>query len=85
MKIEPEYDGAVVYVKDASRAVGVCQSLVTAEHRAATTRRLKAEYADAREQHRGRKVKAPAFTLAEARAEPLPLRLGRPTGRRCRA
>jgi 5-methyltetrahydrofolate--homocysteine methyltransferase len=67
VKIDPEYEGAVAYVKDASRAVGVCQSLVTAEHRAETTRRLKAEYADKREQHRGRKAKAPAFTLAEAR------------------
>jgi 5-methyltetrahydrofolate--homocysteine methyltransferase len=68
VKIDPEYDGAVAYVKDASRAVGVCQSLVTPEHRAETTRRLKAEHAEKREQHRGRKVKVPAFTLAEARA-----------------
>jgi len=68
VKIDPEYQGAVAYVKDASRAVGVCQSLVTAEHRAATTLRLKADHAARREQHKGRKVKAPAFTLAEARA-----------------
>jgi 5-methyltetrahydrofolate--homocysteine methyltransferase len=68
VKIDPEYEGAVAYVKDASRAVGVCQSLVTPEHRAATTRRLKAEHAEKRDQHRGRKAKAPAFTLAEARA-----------------
>ena len=32
VKIDPQYAGAVVYVKDASRSVGVCQSLVTAEH-----------------------------------------------------
>ena len=25
VKIDPQYDGPVVYVKDASRAVGVCQ------------------------------------------------------------
>jgi len=68
VKIDPEYDGAVVYVKDASRAVGVCQSLVTPESRAEYTRRLKADHAERREQHRGRKAKAPAFTLAEARA-----------------
>jgi 5-methyltetrahydrofolate--homocysteine methyltransferase len=68
VKIDPEYDGAVAYVKDASRAVGVCQSLVTPEHRAEATRRLKAEHAEKREQHKGRKAKAPAFTLAEARA-----------------
>jgi 5-methyltetrahydrofolate--homocysteine methyltransferase len=68
VKIDPEYDGAVAYVKDASRAVGVCQSLVTPVHRAETTRRLKSEHAEKREQHRGRRAKAPALTLAEARA-----------------
>ena len=69
VKIDPEYDGPVVYVKDASRAVGVCQSLVTPgqreEYDAASSRRITRAQ---REQHRGRKVKAPAFTLAEARA-----------------
>jgi 5-methyltetrahydrofolate--homocysteine methyltransferase len=68
VKIDPEYAGAVAYVKDASRAVGVCQSLATPEQRAEYTLRLKADHAERREQHRGRKVKAPAFTLAEARA-----------------
>jgi 5-methyltetrahydrofolate--homocysteine methyltransferase len=68
VKIDPEYAGAVAYVKDASRAVGVCQGLVTPEQRAAGTQRLKADHAARREQHKGRKVKAPAFTLAEARA-----------------
>jgi len=68
VKIDPEYAGAVVYVKDASRAVGVCQSLVTPEQRVEYTRRLKAEHAEKREQHKGRKAKAPAFTLAAARA-----------------
>ncbi|HVN42371.1 MAG TPA: vitamin B12 dependent-methionine synthase activation domain-containing protein, partial [Steroidobacteraceae bacterium] len=68
VKIDPEYEGAVAYVKDASRAVGVCQSLVTAEGRAAATLRLKADHAERREQHKGRRAKAPALTLAEARA-----------------
>jgi len=68
VRIDPEYDGAVAYVKDASRAVGVCQSLSTPEQREESTRRLKAEHAHKREQHQGRKMKAPAFALAEARA-----------------
>jgi 5-methyltetrahydrofolate--homocysteine methyltransferase len=68
VKIDPEYEGAVAYVKDASRAVGVCQSLVTPEQRTEYTRRLKAEHAEKREQHKGRKARAPAFALAEARA-----------------
>ncbi len=68
VRIDPEYQGPVAYVKDASRAVGVCQSLATPDQREETTRRLKAEHAAKREQHRGRKVKAPAFSLLEARA-----------------
>jgi len=68
VKIDPEYEGPVAYVKDASRAVGVCQSLVTPEHRAEFVAKLKSGHAERREQHKGRKVKAPAFTLAEARA-----------------
>jgi 5-methyltetrahydrofolate--homocysteine methyltransferase len=68
VKIDPEYGQAVAYVKDASRAVGVCQSLVTPEGRLEVTRRLKADHALRREQHRGRKAKAPALTLVEARA-----------------
>ena len=68
VKIDPEYAGPVAYVKDASRAVGVCQSLATPESRAQLTTRLKREHAERREQHRGRKVKAPALTLEQARA-----------------
>jgi 5-methyltetrahydrofolate--homocysteine methyltransferase len=68
VKIDPEYDGPVAYVKDASRAVGVCQSLVTPEQRAEFVAKLKSSHAERREQHKGRKVKAPAFTLAAARA-----------------
>jgi 5-methyltetrahydrofolate--homocysteine methyltransferase len=68
VKIDPEYEGPVAYVKDASRAVGVCQALVTPESRSEYARKLKEDHALRREQHKGRKVKAPAFTLAEARA-----------------
>jgi 5-methyltetrahydrofolate--homocysteine methyltransferase len=68
VKIDPEYEQAVVYVKDASRAVGVCQSLVTPENRAEYTRKLKADHAERREQHRGKRVKAPSLSLAQARA-----------------
>ena len=68
VKIDPEYDGPVAYVKDASRAVGVCQALVTPDSRAEYTRKLKADHATRREQHKGRKAKAPAFSLAAARA-----------------
>ena len=35
VRIDPEYEGPVVYVKDASRAVGVAQKLASAADRPA--------------------------------------------------
>ncbi len=68
VKIDPQYEGAVVYVKDASRSVGVCQSLIGAGTRADFITRAKDDHAQRREQHRGKKVKAPQLTLSQARA-----------------
>ncbi len=69
VKIEPQYDaGPVIYVKDASRAVGVCQSLVTPGTRGDYVARIRAEHARRREQHAGRRARGPKVTLAEARA-----------------
>ncbi len=69
VKIEPQYGaGPVVYVKDASRAVGVCQQLVTPETRAQYVERIRAEHEKRREQHAGRKARGPEVNLAEARA-----------------
>jgi 5-methyltetrahydrofolate--homocysteine methyltransferase len=68
VRIDPQYSGAVVYVKDASRAVGVCQQLVTPATRAAFTERTKAEHALRRSQHGTRRAKTPQLSLLEARA-----------------
>ncbi len=68
VKIDPQYHGAVVYVKDASRAVGVCQQLVTPRSRAAYIAEVKSGHELRREQHRGKSVKSPKLSLAEARA-----------------
>ena len=68
VKIDPQYDGAVVYVKDASRSVGVCQSLVTAARRADYVANVKSEHQRRREQHAGKRARAPKVALAEARA-----------------
>jgi 5-methyltetrahydrofolate--homocysteine methyltransferase len=54
VRIDPQYSGPVIYVKDASRAVGVCQQLVSPEARDAFVARTKAENATRREQHAGR-------------------------------
>jgi 5-methyltetrahydrofolate--homocysteine methyltransferase len=68
VKIDPQYKGPVVYVKDASRSVGVCQQLLTPQTRAEYVTKLKAEHATRREQHAGRRIKAPQLTIAQARA-----------------
>ncbi|HTE42077.1 MAG TPA: methionine synthase, partial [Steroidobacteraceae bacterium] len=87
VKIDPQYKGPVVYVKDASRSVNVCQQLITPASRVEYLAKIKSEHADRREQHQGRSIKAPQFTLAQARANrfkggwdayepPIPKKLG---------
>src|SRR5579863_1470170 len=71
VKIDPHYQGAVVYVKDASRAVGVCQQLVTKSTRDAYIAGIKAEHERRREQHRNKSAKAPQLSLPQARAKKL--------------
>jgi len=68
VRIDPQYEGPVVYVKDASRAVGVCQQLISAESRAIFSTRIKDEHAQRRVQHGSRRAKSPQYTLAQARA-----------------
>jgi 5-methyltetrahydrofolate--homocysteine methyltransferase len=68
VKIDPQYEGPVVYVKDASRSVGICQQLVTEAVRKDFVAQVKADHATRREQHHGKKIKAPQLTIAQARA-----------------
>jgi 5-methyltetrahydrofolate--homocysteine methyltransferase len=68
VKIDPQYDGPVVYVKDASRAVGVCRQLVTPEMKPGYVAEVKAENVRRREQHAGKKVKGAQLSLPQARA-----------------
>jgi 5-methyltetrahydrofolate--homocysteine methyltransferase len=69
VKIEPNYpSGATIYVNDASRAVGVCSNLLSDTLRDDYVAGIKSDYAKAREQHAGKKVKAVYVPLAEARA-----------------
>jgi len=68
VKIAPQYRSPVVYVKDASRAVGVCQTLTQPAQRAAFIARVSAEHERRREQHAAKKVKVPEASLAAARA-----------------
>jgi 5-methyltetrahydrofolate--homocysteine methyltransferase len=69
VKIEPHYHGCCVYVKDASRAVGVAQKLVSKDDiRDKFIADIKQDYEDKRRRHSGRKRTRRQLTLAEARA-----------------
>jgi 5-methyltetrahydrofolate--homocysteine methyltransferase len=72
VKIAPHYSGPVVYVPDASRSVGVCTSLISEEMRAGYMTEVRADYERIRTQHASKK-QAPLVTLAEARANRLPI------------
>ena len=67
VKIEPQYQGPVIYVKDASRSVGVAQALIEAESRTALVDKTRNDNARRREQHAGKKRLAPQISLDEAR------------------
>ena len=73
VKIDPMYDGGVVYVKDASRAVGVAQSLVTPESCDAFIAKTKMDCERRREQHAKRSAKRPAVALHRARLNRPPI------------
>ena len=68
VKIEPHYpDGTVVYVTDASRAVGVCNNLLSTTLRDNYVAEIKNDYIKTRAQHAGKKGQGPRYTLAQAR------------------
>ncbi len=67
IKIATNTDGPVVYVPDASRAVGVATKLLSAEQKAGYVAEIAAEYETVRAEHAGRKG-ATLVSLAEARA-----------------
>jgi 5-methyltetrahydrofolate--homocysteine methyltransferase len=67
VKIDPEYDGAVVYVKDASRSVGVAQKLISATDSTAFVADIKEECRKRRERHAGRSDNAAYLGIAQAR------------------
>ncbi|MEX8505692.1 methionine synthase [Leptothrix ochracea] len=72
VKIAPHYSGPVVYVPDASRAVGVCSDLLSEERSAAFVAELHADYQQVRALHASKKT-TPLVTLAQARANKTPI------------
>ena len=69
LKIDPHYKAPTVWVKDASRAVGVAQSLLSKELVDAFMDKVLAEYADVRERHRNRGPGKQLVSLEKARGQ----------------
>ena len=67
VKIDPAYSGPVIYVKDASRSVGVVQKLISETEGEAYTSEIAKAHARKRELHGGRTTKGPALSLEQAR------------------
>jgi len=67
VKIEPHYHGPAVYVSDASRSVGVASNLLSTDLRNDFVRKIREEYEEVRERHKGREAKTKQHTLAAAR------------------
>ena len=71
VKIEPEYPHGAVYVADASRAVGVASTLLSAEQKPHFLDQLRVEYAGVRERRAAKNEAASLIPIAEARANPV--------------
>jgi 5-methyltetrahydrofolate--homocysteine methyltransferase len=69
LKIEPHYKAGCVWVKDASRAVGVAQSLVSKDLVETFLEKIRLEYADVRERHRNRGPGKKLVSLEKAREQ----------------
>jgi len=69
LKIEPHYKSPTVWVKDASRAVGVAQSLISKELVDAFMTKIRSEYAEIRERHKDRGNAKRLVPLDKARAQ----------------
>ncbi|MDH3481999.1 MAG: methionine synthase [Gammaproteobacteria bacterium] len=67
VKIEPRYEGPVIYVKDASRSVGVAQALVEPDTCAALIEKTRHDNARRRDQHANKKRLSPQLPIKEAR------------------
>ncbi|QYR53841.1 methionine synthase [Lysobacter soyae] len=69
LKIDPHYTSPTVWVKDASRAVNVAQSLISPELRAPFMAANDADYAEIRQRHRNRGDAKRLVSLEKARAQ----------------
>ena len=72
VKVEPKYDGPVVWVKDASRSVPTAAALLSDEQRPRLLAEIKADYDSLRARHAA-KHDRPILPLAKARENATPI------------
>ena len=72
VKVDPKYDGPVVWVKDASRSVPTAAALLSRERRPVLMEQVKADYDGLRARH-AEKQDRPQVTYAQARANATPV------------
>ncbi|MGA8996116.1 MAG: methionine synthase [Nocardioidaceae bacterium] len=73
VKVDPRYDGPVVWVKDASRSVPVAAALLSAERRGRLLAEVTADYDSIRERHAAKHNDRVILPLADARANRTPI------------
>ena len=73
VKVAPQYDGPVVWVKDASRSVPVASALLSDEQRPRLLADVAAEYETIRQRHANRDRRERYVPLAAARANRTPI------------
>jgi 5-methyltetrahydrofolate--homocysteine methyltransferase len=73
VKIEPEYEHGVIYVTDASRAVGVVSDLISRERKADYLGKTATEYVRVREAFAASQERKDRVPIAKARANAAPI------------
>ena len=73
VKIAPHYQASTVHVLDASRAVGVVNSLLNEELKSAFDKKTREDYERLRREHSARTQRKNLLTLEEARANRTPI------------
>jgi 5-methyltetrahydrofolate--homocysteine methyltransferase len=73
VKIAPHYRASTVHVLDASRAVGVVNSLLNEESKAKFDAKTREDYARLRQEHEAKTQKKKLLKLEEARANRMPI------------
>ena len=69
LKIDPYYDAPTIWVKDASRAVNVAQSLISPDLRSGFVAANESDYADIRERHKNKSDAKRLVSLEKARGQ----------------